>query len=152
MLRSRIIPCLLIHNKGLVKSVKFSDYKYVGDPINAVKIFNEKEVDELIVLDIDASAKGEKPNFDLIRKIASECRMPLCYGGGVKTVDEAVSIVNLGAEKVALSSSVLNDFNLLKEIGDAIGKQSVVVVLDVKKSNSFFSRMTYDVYTVNGKK
>jgi cyclase len=151
MLRSRIIPCLLIHENGLVKSVKFSNYKYVGDPINAVKIFNEKEVDELIVLDIDASAKGKKPNFDLIRKIASECRMPLCYGGGIKTVDEAVAIVNLGAEKVALSSSVLNDFSLLKEIGDAIGKQSVVVVLDVKKSNSFFSKMAYEVYTLNGK-
>jgi len=151
MLRSRIIPCLLIHESGLVKSVKFSNYKYVGDPINAVKIFNEKEVDELIVLDIDASAKGEKPNFDLIRKIASECRMPLCYGGGIKTVHDAVSIVNLGAEKVALSSSILNDFNLLREIADAIGKQSVVVVLDVMKSNSFFGRMNYDVYTLNGK-
>jgi cyclase len=151
MLRSRIIPCLLIHENGLVKSVKFSNYKYVGDPINAVKIFNEKEVDELIVLDIDASAKGKKPNFDLIRKIASECRMPLCYGGGVKTVDEAVSIVNLGAEKVALSSSVLNDFNLLVDIGNAIGKQSVVVVLDVKKTSSFFGKTTYEVYTLNGK-
>jgi len=151
MLRSRIIPCLLIHENGLVKSVNFSNYKYVGDPINAVKIFNEKEVDELIVLDIDASVKEVKPNFDIIRKIASECRMPLCYGGGIKTVEEAVEIINLGVEKVALSSSVLNDFTLLKEIGDAIGKQSVVVVIDVKKSSSIFSRMTYEVYTLNGK-
>src|SRR5690349_22748764 len=104
MLRPRIIPCLLVHNKGLVKTVNFKDPKYVGDPINAVKIFNEKEVDELIVLDIDATTEGRSPDFTLIKNLAAECRMPLCYGGGVKSVAHAKQIINLGAEKVALSS------------------------------------------------
>ena len=82
MLRSRVIPCLLVHNKGLVKTVKFKSPKYVGDPINAVKIFNEKEVDELIVLDIDATVNGVEPNYQMIQYLANESRMPLCYGGG----------------------------------------------------------------------
>ncbi len=89
MLRSRIIPCLLVHNKGLVKTVNFKNPKYVGDPINAVKIFNEKEVDELIVLDIDATVEKRKPNFQMIKNLATECRMPLCYGGGVTTPEDA---------------------------------------------------------------
>ena len=83
MLRSRIIPCLLIHNGGLVKTINFKDHKYVGDPLNAVKIFNEKNADELVVLDIDASVSHREPNYELIKKLANECRMPLCYGGGV---------------------------------------------------------------------
>ncbi|EDQ1113071.1 imidazole glycerol phosphate synthase subunit HisF, partial [Salmonella enterica subsp. diarizonae] len=89
MLRPRIIPCLLIHNGGLVKTVGFGSPKYVGDPINAVKIFNEKEADELMVLDIDASAASREPDYALIKKLAAECRMPLCYGGGIKTVEQA---------------------------------------------------------------
>jgi cyclase len=89
MLRSRIIPCLLVKNHGLVKTIGFQEPKYVGDPINAVRIFNEKEVDELIVLDIDASALGREPDYKLIEQLAAECRMPLCYGGGVKTSDRA---------------------------------------------------------------
>jgi cyclase len=133
MLRSRIIPCLLVHKKGLVKTVGFKDPKYVGDPINAVKIFNEKEVDELIVLDIDASVEGRGPDFELIRNLAVECRMPFCYGGGVTTVEEAKRIINLGAEKVALSSAAIQNFDLLSQIGNAVGVQSVVVALDVKK-------------------
>ncbi|RZK15609.1 MAG: imidazole glycerol phosphate synthase subunit HisF, partial [Flavobacterium sp.] len=99
MLRSRITPCLLVHKKGLVKTTNFKDSKYVGDPINAVKIFNEKEVDELIVLDIDATVENRGPDFDLIKNLAVECRMPFCYGGGVTTVAEAKKIINLGAEK-----------------------------------------------------
>ena len=93
MLRSRITPCLLVHKKGLVKTVGFKDPKYVGDPINAVKIFNEKEVDELIVLDIDASVEGRGPDFELIQNLAVECRMPFCYGGGVTTVEQAKKII-----------------------------------------------------------
>ena len=89
MLRPRIIPALLVQNNGLVKTLNFKSGKYIGDPINAVKIFNEKEVDELIVIDIDATAKGQSPNFELIKNLAFECRMPLCYGGGIKTVDQA---------------------------------------------------------------
>tara|TARA_B100001741_G_C16412837_1_gene532443 strand:- start:62 stop:820 length:759 start_codon:yes stop_codon:yes gene_type:complete len=148
MLRSRIIPCLLIHNKGLVKTVKFKDPKYVGDPINAVKIFNEKEVDELIVLDIDATVEKRGPNIEMIKNLADECRMPFCYGGGITTVDQAKKIINLGVEKIALSNSALNDLELCEKIGKIIGKQSVVVVIDVKKK--FFGG--YDIYTHNGTK
>jgi len=149
MLRSRITPCLLVHKKGLVKTVGFKDPKYVGDPINAVKIFNEKEVDELIVLDIDASVEGRGPDFELIRNLAVECRMPFCYGGGVTTVEEAKKIINLGAEKVALSSAAIENFDILFEIGKAVGIQSVVVVLDVKKKSLLGG---YEVYIHNGKK
>ena len=149
MLRSRIIPCLLVHNKGLVKTVKFKEPKYVGDPINAVKIFNEKEVDELIVLDIDATKENRGPNLKMIKGLADECRMPFCYGGGITTVEQAKKIINLGAEKVALSYSALNNISLCQEIGDVIGNQSVVVVLDVKKKKLFGG---YDIYTHNGTK
>ena len=151
MLRPRIIPCLLIHNKGLVKTINFQNPKYVGDPINAVKIFNEKEVDELMVLDIDASSNQTEPDFDLIRKLAVECRMPFCYGGGVKTVEHAKKIINLGAEKVAISSAALCNLSLLSDIGSSVGKQSVVVVLDVKKKSTLLGSKTYELYINNGK-
>lgn len=147
MLRSRVTPCLLVHNKGLVKTVKFKDAKYVGDPINAVKIFNEKEVDELVVLDIDASVEGREPDFSLIEKLAIESRMPLCYGGGVKTAAQARKIIGLGVEKVALSSAVMHNPALVSEIAQAIGAQSVVIVFDVKKK----LLGGYDVYINNGK-
>ncbi|TPE54286.1 imidazole glycerol phosphate synthase subunit HisF [Maribrevibacterium harenarium] len=148
MLRSRIIPCLLVKNKGLVKTVNFKDPKYVGDPINAVKIFNEKLVDELVVLDIDASKDNREPDYKMIENLATECRMPFCYGGGIKTVEQAVKISNLGVEKVALSSSALENPMLISEIASAIGRQSVVVVLDVKKT--LFGG--YDCYVYNGTK
>jgi imidazole glycerol-phosphate synthase subunit HisF len=149
MLRPRIIPCLLVHNKGLVKTVNFKDPKYVGDPINAVKIFNEKEVDELIVLDIDATAESREPDFTLIKNLAAECRMPLCYGGGVRTVKHAKEIINLGAEKVALSAAAVENPSIVSEIAEAVGKQSVIVVLDVKKKGLLGK---YEVFTHNGKK
>ena len=149
MLRSRITPCLLVHKKGLVKTVEFGNPKYVGDPINAVKIFNEKEVDELILIDIDATVEGRGPDFNLIKNLAFECRMPFCYGGGITTVDQAKKIISLGVEKVAISSAALSNPQLLKEIGNAIGKQSLVVVLDVKKKGFFGN---YELYTHNGKK
>ena len=149
MLRSRIIPCLLIHNKGLVKTVNFKNPKYVGDPINAVKIFNEKEVDELIVLDIDATKDNRAPNFKMIKGLADECRMPFCYGGGITTIEQAKKIINLGVEKVALSYSALKNIDLCKDIGNLIGNQSVVVVLDVKKKKLFGG---YNIYTHNGTK
>jgi imidazole glycerol-phosphate synthase subunit HisF len=148
MLRPRIVPCLLIHEKGLVKTVKFKDPKYVGDPINAVKIFNEKEVDELMVIDIDATAHGVEPNFELIRNLAVECRMPFCYGGGVTTVEHARKLISLGAEKVALSYAAIQNPQLVRDISIAVGAQSVVVVLDVKKK--LFGG--YEVCTHNGKK
>jgi imidazole glycerol-phosphate synthase subunit HisF len=148
MLRSRVIPCLLVQDGGLVKTTKFKNPKYVGDPINAVRIFNEKEADELIFLDIDASVNGIAPDYKMIENIAKECCMPLCYGGGIKTLDHAEKIVSLGVEKVALSSVVFDKPNLIFEISEKIGRQSVVVVLDIKKrilSNS------YDVWTHNGR-
>ncbi len=148
MLRSRVIPCLLLQNKGLVKTVKFKDPKYVGDPINAVKIFNEKEVDELMFLDIDASSSGTEPDYFLIEKIANECRMPLCYGGGVKSVEQAQKIIKLGAEKVAISSIVFDRPDIIDEMAAVIGRQSVVVVIDIKKN--LFGK--YEIYTHNGKK
>jgi cyclase len=148
MLRPRIIPCLLVHEKGLVKSVQFGSHKYIGDPINAVRIFNEKEADELMLLDIDASVKKNEPDYKLIENIASECRMPLCYGGGIKSVDQAKKIFSLGVEKIALSSILLQSPRLITDIASKVGSQSVVAVLDIKKK--MFGG--YEVYVHNGKK
>lgn len=148
MLRSRVIPCLLIHKKGLVKTVEFKDSKYVGDPLNAVKIFNEKSVDEIMVLDIDASRNGSEPDYGLIEKLASECRMPLCYGGGIDSLDKARKIIQLGVEKVAISSAALSDMTLISRLSEVLGLQSVVIVLDVKKN--IFGR--YEIFTINGTK
>lgn len=150
MLRSRIIPCLLVHKKGLIKTINFKDPKYVGDPLNAVKIYNEKEVDELIVLDIDATVNGVGPDFEMIKNLAVECRMPFCYGGGVTTVEQAKKIISLGAEKVAVSSAAIKNPKLLADIGQAVGIQSVVVVIDLKK-RAFIVGGGYDVYIKNGK-
>ena len=113
----------------------FKDPKYVGDPINAVKIFNEKETDELAVFDIDATSRGSEPNFRMIANLAVECRMPLCYGGGVKTVEQAKRIVGLGVEKVAISSAAVETPELISAAAQEIGGQSVVVVIDAKKDN-----------------
>ncbi len=146
MLRPRIIPCLLVQDKGLVKTVRFSKPKYVGDPINAVRIFNEKEVDELIVLDIDATREGREPDFKMVERLAAECRMPLCYGGGVKTVEHARRLIGLGVEKVAISSAAVATPKLVADISREVGSQSVVVVLDVKKK-LFGGR--YEVWTHN---
>lgn len=148
MLRPRIIPCLLVHDKGLVKTVSFTNPKYVGDPINAVRIFNEKESDELMVLDIDATVRKLEPDYQLIEKLASECRMPLCYGGGIKTAEQAQRIFSLGVEKVALSSAAIQNPDLITQIAERVGTQSAVVVLDVKKK----LLGGYEVVTHNGKK
>ena len=150
MLRPRIIPCLLVHKGGLAKTQGFKDAKYVGDPINAVKIFNEKESDELIMLDIDATVQRREPDFALIAKLAAECRMPLCYGGGVTTAAQAARIVDLGVEKVAVSAAAIVNPGLLTEMADALGRQSVVAVLDVRKKPSPFVN-EYEVCTHNGK-
>lgn len=148
MLRPRIIPSLLIHDNGLVKTVNFKTPKYVGDPINAVKIFNEKAVDELAIFDIDATVLRKEPNYSLIERLASQSMMPLCYGGGVKTVEQAQRIFSLGVEKIALSSAVIQNPKLITQIADRVGSQSVIVVLDVKKK----LLGGYEVYTHNGKK
>lgn len=148
MLRSRIIPSLLLHNGGLVKTRHFSEPKYVGDPLNAVKIFNEKEVDELAFFDIDASVKKRAPNLALLKHIAVESRMPMCYGGGVDSVEMASRIINIGFEKVSISSAALQRSQLIREMAQAIGSQSVVVTLDVKKNRLLPG---YTIYTHNGK-
>lgn len=147
MLYPRIIPCLLVHKKGLVKTTRFKDPKYVGDPINAVKIFNEKEVDELIVLDIDASRTGRDPDYQLIENLAVECRMPFCYGGGIKTVDQALKIFSLGVEKIAVSSVAVEQPEIVRKMAERVGSQSVVIVLDAKKS---LWRNRYELFTHNG--
>ena len=149
MLHPRIIPCLLIHNKGLVKTMRFKDSKYVGDPINAVRIFNEKKVDELIVLDIDATREGREPNYGVIENLASECRMPLCYGGGIKNMEQAQRIFGLGVEKIAVSSIAVKNPNIITEMASRVGNQSVVVVLDVKKN---VLSSNYELFTHNGSK
>ena len=148
MLRPRIIPSLLVHDNGLVKTVNFKNPKYVGDPINAVKIFNEKEVDELVVFDIDATVLGKEPDYVLIKKLANQSRMPLCYGGGVRTVEQAQKIFGLGIEKIALSSAVIENPDLITQIAERVGSQSVIVVMDVKKK----ILGGYEIYTHNGKK
>ena len=147
MLRPRIIPCLLIHKNGLTKTINFSQHKYLGDPLNAIRIFNEKEADELFVADIDATAYGREPDYMLIEKLASECRMPFCYAGGIKTVEQAERIINLGVEKIGISSAAIENPNLITEISQRLGNQSVVVVFDVKKVGLFKS---YEIFTHNG--
>jgi len=132
-----------------VKTVRFGESKYVGDPINAVKIFNEKETDELIVVDIDATAKGLEPNIKLIGHLAIECRMPLCYGGGIRTLEQAKRIVGLGVEKVAISSAAIEDPDLIGRIATEVGSQSVVVVLDVKRGRK---GTAYELWTHNARR
>jgi imidazole glycerol-phosphate synthase subunit HisF len=149
MLYPRIIPCLLVQNKGLVKTAQFSAPKYVGDPINAVKIFNEKEVDELIVVDIDASSLGREPDYKMIENLAAECRMPLCYGGGIKTVEQAQRIFSLGVEKIAISSAAIENPLVVSLMAERVGSQSVVVVLDIKKHAS---NGKYELFIHNGRK
>lgn len=148
MLRPRVIPCLLVQKGGLVKTARFRDAKYVGDPINAVRIFNEKEADELMVLDIDATAEGREPNFRLIQQFAAECRMPLCYGGGVTTAEQARRISGLGVEKIAISAAAMTDPDLIGAIAAEVGSQSVVVVIDAKRRDGG----GYEVFTHNGTK
>lgn len=139
----RVIPCLLLKNNGLVKTVKFKNAKYVGDPINAVKIFNDKEVDELAFLDITASVENRAPRKDLIANIASECFMPMSYGGGIKNVQQMREILNLGVEKVIINSAALESPEVIQEGATSFGSQSIVVSIDVRKK--MFGG--YEVYT-----
>jgi len=147
VLRPRIIPCLLVKDGGLVKTVNFGKPKYVGDPINAVRIFNEKEVDELTVLDIDATAHRREPDYKLIADLAAECRMPLCYGGGVTSAAQVQRIIGLGVEKVAISAAAIANPALIREAATQVGQQSIVVVMDVRRSPR---SGRYEVFTHNG--
>ena len=148
MLRPRVIPVLLLKNTGLVKSVKFKNHRYVGDPINAIKIFNDKEVDELIFLDIDASKNNTPPNFELISQIASECFMPVCYGGGITKLDQIEKILKLGIEKISINSNCLIDENFIKKASKVFGSSTIVVSIDIKRN--FFGN--YNIYSHNSTK
>ena len=143
MLYPRIIPCLLVKEGGLVKTRRFKDAVYIGDPINTVKIFNDKEADELIVMDISGSKNNSQPNYELLSNLASECFMPLTYVGAIKNIGQADKILGLGIEKIGVNSANLEDLNLLHEISTRFGKQSVVSCIDIKK-NIFGQNKIYD--------
>lgn len=132
-LYNRVIPCLLLQDGGLVKTARFNRPRYVGDPINAVRIFNDKYVDELIFLDITASRTGAEPDYDLIARIAGECFMPLCYGGGIRTLDQARRIVAAGVEKISVNSMAIDQPQLLTQLSRELGASSVVAAIDVKR-------------------
>jgi cyclase len=133
MLFNRIIPTLLLQDGGLVKTVKFKNPKYVGDPINAVKIFNEKEVDELILLDISATKEGKDPNYKEIEEIVSEAFMPIGYGGGIHHMSQIEKLFKIGVEKVILNTAAFTNEQLIREASSVYGSQSIVVSLDYKK-------------------
>ncbi|MFC2087474.1 AglZ/HisF2 family acetamidino modification protein [Bacteroidota bacterium] len=148
MFRPRIIPCLLLKDLGLVKSVRFKKYKYVGDPINAVKIFNEKIADELIFLDITATLEKRNVDIDLVRKIGEECNMPFSVGGGIRDIKTVREILNAGAEKVIINSYAVENPDFIRDISDKFGVSTIVVSIDAKKS----LLGKYRIYTHNGKK
>ncbi len=148
MIAARVIPCLLLSGRGLVKTVRFRDPKYVGDPRNAVKIFNEKEVDELVILDILATPEGRRPQFELIREIVSEAFMPVAYGGGIRSVEDARAMLQLGVEKVIVNAAAVETPALVGAAAREFGSQSVVVCIDAKKS--LFGR--HEVHTHGGRR
>ncbi|MDP6543345.1 MAG: AglZ/HisF2 family acetamidino modification protein [Phycisphaerae bacterium] len=134
MLKTRVMPCLLLRGSGLVKTVRFKDPKYVGDPINTVRIFNEKEVDELIFLDITATPEGKGPPFHIISDLASECFMPLTYGGGVRDLDDIKKIFALGVEKIAINTHAVENPEFINRAAEVFGSQSILAAIDVKKT------------------
>jgi len=148
-LRSRIIPSLLLSDGGLIKTKQFKYYKYLGDPINIIKIFNEKNVDELIIHDIDSTKKNLPINFDLLKSIANESNMPICYGGGIKDLDTAKILINMGFEKISISSKFLLNNDIIYHISKNIGSQSTVVTLDIKKDKE---DNEYEIYSLGGEK
>ena len=133
-MRPRIVPCLLLRNTGLVKTTRFRDPVYLGDPINILRIFNDKEADEIALLDITASREGRAPDVAFIERLASECFMPLCYGGGVRTIEQMRAIFLAGVEKIAVNSAAASDPTLLRAAADRFGSQSVIVSIDVRRS------------------
>lgn len=146
MLKTRVIPCLLLKDLGLVKTVKFGDPKYIGDPINAVKIFNDKEVDELIFLDIVATNEGRGPSFELLSRIASEAFMPFSYGGGLRKIEDVQKIMEIGIEKVIINTYAFEKPDFIKAVASIFGSQSIAVAIDVKKEKD-----DYEVFINSGK-
>jgi imidazole glycerol-phosphate synthase subunit HisF len=148
MLRTRVMPCLLLRNAGLVKTVRFRDPTYVGDPVNAVRIYNEKEVDELIFLDITATPERKRPPFELIGQIAAECFMPFTYGGGVREIEDVQEILRLGVEKVAVNTFAIEDPGFVGRVAERFGSQSVVVSIDARRR----WLRGYEVFTHGGRR
>lgn len=134
MLMARVIPCLLLQGTGLVKTVRFKQPHYVGDPINIIRIFNEKEVDELILLDIQATPKQRKPAFAIVEQVVSECFMPLTYGGGIRSLEDAKQLFALGVEKIAINAYALENPCFIAELAHCFGSQSIIVSIDVQKN------------------
>ena len=156
MILKRVIPILLFSNDGLYKTIKFNNKKYVGDPINAVRIFNDLGADEIIILDIEASKTKSGPNFDLIKNLAAECFMPLTYGGGIRTVQDAESILKLGVEKVCINHEALENPNLINDLSKHLGTSTIVASIDIKKSfwgqyrvNSHTKKKNININVVN---
>lgn len=134
-LRSRIVVHLSLLGEDLVKTTNFSEPKYVGDPLNTIRILNDKEVDEVVLLDIGASERGTNPNLALIERLSVECRMPLCYGGGIAAVADAQRLVDIGVEKVSLNSAARRTPELVAAISQSVGRQSVAVTVDIRRKN-----------------
>jgi len=148
MIRARVIPCLLLRNRGLVKTTRFRDPTYLGDPINVVKIFNDKEVDELVFLDITATIESRKPPFKYLAEVAGECFMPLGYGGSIRALDDVRTLLSLGVEKVCINSYAVENPAFIRAAADFAGSQSVVVSIDVRQHR--WGR--YEVFTHAGRK
>ncbi|MEM4255187.1 MAG: AglZ/HisF2 family acetamidino modification protein [Candidatus Norongarragalinales archaeon] len=148
MLNVRVMPCLLLQNSRLVKTINFKNPNYVGDPVNAIKIYNEKEVDELIVLDITATLENRKPPFSEIAEITSECFMPLTYGGGVNSIEDIRKLMGMGVEKVAINSYAFENPSFVTQASEVFGSQAVIASIDAKKTPSG----KYEVFTHSGSK
>ena len=146
MYRSRIIPCLLLDKGGLYKTVKFSAPRYLGDPINTMRLFNEKEADELIVLDISATKRGSGPDFDYIKQLTRECFMPICYGGGIRSMEDIDTLFRIGVEKVSINSALHTKPQLITDAMRNFGAQSIIGSIDVKKG----MLGSYTVYIQSG--
>ena len=149
MLRTRVMPCILLKNGRLVKTVKFQNDKYVGDLLNAVRIYNQKEVDELVVFDISRTTSGQLIDFDLIQKMAAQCFMPVCYGGGVKTLNDFKTLFTLGVEKVSVSSLLFDNPEVVRDAVSIYGSQSIVATIDLVKP---LFRSRYVIKTHSGRK
>jgi len=143
MLRVRVMPCLLLQHSKLVKTVKFKDPAYIGDPVNAVEIYNEKEVDELIFLDIMATREKSPPQLRTVFEIATECFMPFTYGGGVRSLDDIAKILKTGVEKVAINSHAVEEPSFIKRAADQFGSQAIVVSMDAKRKSREYEVVTH---------
>lgn len=148
MYHNRLIPCLLLKNQGLVKTIQFKKERYLGDPLNAVRIYNDKEVDELIFLDIMATHNKKGPDYKYLKKITEQCFMPVCYGGGISSIDEVGKIFEIGFEKVAINTAAYNNIELVSKAADIYGSQSIVGSMDVRHDHHGDNK----VYILNGRK